>query len=553
MHDFDKKVPERKPVWLRVYTLLFHACWILIVVCAAWRRFSLPTEPLTDRDVWGYLSPSLVKMTTGAWVQTEGRAFIYPGFVYLVINTFRSLGAVTVLQHLLGLGTGVLLLANWKSARRLLPQPLIPAMLHDVVGLGLMAIFLLSAQSIFSEHHLRPEGIAPFFTMLGFGFTIRFLLAKHIDLQPRRALWFGAASLAVAFLLPLLKPSYSLTSVLTTLPVWWHLFDRREKWTGRLAMAGVPILAAWLLLWMPQSRYAAGDPRANTFLPASLFTIHAAQIRTQMAIDVNNPSAAVPYSHEQLQSILQLLDSEIEISRPTVHRGFASLGFNPDYLLYEDSFCHKLTNLIPERQARSDFYHFYFRRTWREQPGLMVHKFTSQLGLFYNLDCPVYAEKVSTLDRNYRDAYAFFSDRPAAMVARVPVAARYVASLPRLAEAHIIIAQPRMLKALMPILAHSYLPGLLLAMAAFAWLLAEADIRAACGRFATIVALGYAYNLGNNLAIALFHTLGIGRYSHVQMATTLLTEGLSLWFVIEVVTRKFACARTPQKAAAVES
>jgi len=553
MHETAKQAPEQKRAWLRVYTFLFHACWILILIYAAWRRFSLPGEPLTDRDVWGYLSPALAKMVGDPFVQSEGRAFVYPGFIYVVVSAFHSLNAVTFIQHVLGLAAGLLLLVNWKAARRLLAQPLLPTVAHDVAGLSLFAVFLLCAQSTISEHHLRPEGIVPFFTMLGFGFTIRFLLAKHVDAQPRRALWYGAASLSIAFLLPLLKPSYALSSVLTTLPVWWHLFYRREKWPARLAMVGVPVLAAWLLLWIPEGRYAAADPRTQTFLPASLFTIHALQIRDQLARDLDSNNAAVPYSHEQLQAILKLLDAEIALSRPTVRHGFSSLGFNPDYLLYEDSFCSRLKSILPERAAQSDFYRFYFRRTWRQQPGAMLHKVVAQLGIFYSLRCPVYDEKGAVFDHNYRETYAFLSGRRFALIARVPVAAQYVASLQPLAERHYHEDQPKTFKALMPILAGSYLPGLLLAIAALAWLLADTEIRAICGRFATVVVLGYSYNLGNNLAIALFHTLGIGRYSHVQLATTLLTQGLALWLVIEVVTRKLASTRHLPKVASVQA
>jgi len=544
MDDTAKHAPEHQHRRLRVYTLTFHAAWICIVAFAAWRRFSLPFEPLADRDVWGFLSPALNKLAGNPFVQSEGRAFVYPGFVYLLLSAFHSLGAVTIAQHLLGLATGVLMLANWRIARRLLPRPLVPAVLHDLVGLALLAVFLLCAQSTLAEHHLRPEGVLPFFTMLGLNFTIRFLLAKNLEARPRHTFYFGALSLATALLLPLFKPSYSLTAILTTIPIWWHLFDRREKWSSRLAMIGIPVLAAWLFLWIPEGIYASGDPRAQTFLPASLFTIHATQIRSQMALDLEHASPEVPYFHQELQAIADLLDKEIETSRPTVRHGFASLGFNPDYLLYEDSFCRKLVHIFPERRQRADFYRFYFRRTWREQPGLMLHKVTSQLGLFYNLDCPVYEQKVSTIDRNYRDTYAFLTDSSRfPLVSRVPAAAQYVAALPHLADTHTLTIQPKAFKTLLPFFARSYLPGLLLGLAAMAWLLAETDIRAACGWFAALVALGYAYNLGNNLAIAFFHTLGIGRYSHVQLAVTLLTQGLSLWLVIEVAARKFSRAR----------
>ncbi|EDY18948.1 hypothetical protein CfE428DRAFT_3606 [Chthoniobacter flavus Ellin428] len=538
---------EAKPSYLRVYTFLFHVSWIVILGFAAWRRFSLPAPPLADRDIWGYLSPALAKLVGDPFTQSEGRAFVYPGFLYLLLRAFHSLNAVTVAQHILGLGTGLLFLANWRTARRLFPCSPIPAFAHDLFGLVLLAIFLLCGQSTFSEHHLRPEGIAPFFAILGFGFIIRFLLAKYVDAQPTRALWYGGASIAVAFFIPLLKPSYSLTAILTTLPVWWHLFDRREKFLRRFAMAVIPMCAAWLLLWMPNERYAENDARRLTFLPASLFTIHAPQIRTQLANDLAANDPAVPYSHEQLQSILTLLDHEIELSRPTVRHGFAPLGFNPDYLLYEDSFCRKLADILHTRPERAAFYHFYFRRTWRQQPGAMLHKVGAQLALFYNLNCPVYEHGSGTMARTYAETAEFLSEpNRFPLVARVPAAAQYVATLHAFDGAKSDTHRHKFLnKVVMPFLASSYLPGMLLALLTIGWILADAELRATCGLFAVVVAVGYAYNLGNNVAIALFHTLGVGRYSHVQLVTTLFTQGLSLWMLVEVVVHKLAHVRLP--------
>lgn len=516
-----------------------------IVAVAAWHRFSLPWQPLADRDIWGYLSPALEKLVGHDFVQSEGRAFVYPGFVYLLLSAFHSLRAVTVVQHVLGLGTGLLLLSNWRLAWRFFPRPLLSPILHDMLGLILLAVFLLSPQSMLAEHHLRPEGISPFFTMLGFGCTLRFLLAKYVESNPRRALKFGAASLAVAFFLPLLKPSYSLTSILTTLPVWWHLFDRREKWTARLAMIGVPVVSAALLLWIPEHRYSSADPRTITFLPSSLFTIHAPQIREQMASDLQSNDAAVPYSHEQLQTMLKLLDDEIETSKPTVRHGFAPLGFNPDYLLYEDSFCRKLRDILPERAARADFYRFYFRRTWQQHPGAMLQKFSAQLALFYNWDCPVYEHRSGALARNYAEMAAFLSEpNRLPLIARVPAAAEYVAALNSLAQTSDDAPHPKIFrKTILPVLARCYLPEMILAVAVCIWILADAELASTCGLFAVVVLLGYAYNLGNNVAIAFFHTLGVGRYSHVQLATTIFTQGLTLWLLMEVAVRKLAHVR----------
>ena len=67
--------------------------------------------------------------------------------------------------------------------------------------------------------------------------------------------------------------------------------------------------------------------------------------------------------------------------------------------------------------------------------------------------------------------------------------------------------------------------------------------------FALAVAVGYGYNVGNNLVTALVHCLGIGRYSHVQLSTTLLTQAMSLWLFVEVLAHKFTPARPSEPAA----
>lgn len=520
----------------RRYALVFHGCWLFIILWAAWERFSLPTAPLADKDAWGYLGPALTKLSGGAFAKIEGRGFLYPGFLYLVIGAFRQMSAVTLIQHVLGLVTGLLLLNVWLISRRFLFRPIIPSIVHDFAGLGLMALYLLSSQSMVEEHFLRAESLLPFFTALCYFLIVRFLLAKHVDHQPERTLVYGAAAIMAAFVLPLLKPSYTLSSILVTLPVWWHLFDRRTAWKLRLGMVAGPVLLAWLLLWSPEKEFSKDSPREDIWLPASLFVIHAPQIRDQMARDVDRDEAASPCTRDQLRAILQLLDTEIELSRPRVHHTFASLGFHPDYLLYKDSFCQKLKSILPERADQAAFYRNYFRRTWLHSPGAMLRKFFTQLWLFYGLKCPVYDDLVTNFASTYRDTFKTLShpDHCYHIVSQVPAAVQYVSSLAMLAKNDLAAPQPRLVEFLLVMLSRMYLPGLIAALAAFVLFAAKKDFRHGCGRLTTIVAVGYAWNLGNAVAIALFHTLGVGRYSHVQLATTMLTQFLSLAFVIEV-------------------
>src|SRR4051812_23448923 len=91
---------------------------------AAWRRFSLPLEPIADLDIWGYLAPALVKLTRGEFVH-EGRNFVYPGFLFLLLRAFGDFRAITIVQHILGLAGGGLILMAWETVRSLSPVPIL--------------------------------------------------------------------------------------------------------------------------------------------------------------------------------------------------------------------------------------------------------------------------------------------------------------------------------------------------------------------------------------------------------------------------------------------
>jgi hypothetical protein len=313
----------------------------------------------------------------------------------------------------------------------------------------------------------------------------------------------------------------------------------------------VPILLASALLWYPEKQYSDADPGGQYFLDQSLFTIHAPQIREQMARDLAANTGNPPCSRPQLQAALTLLDAELAISRASGHH-FAVLGFDPDYLLYEDSFCRKLSSILPEREERRAFCRYYFRRTWQEQPGAMLAKIGRQIGLFYNGQCPVYTSRTTSCAKHYTEAATLLqSEAYNRLIVRVGPAQQYLEAVSSLTASRAAVVQPDILKAVLTALASTYLAGLLFFLGVGVWLLVNAADRTRCGLLFVLVALGYAYNLGNNLSIAIFHTLGIGRYSHVQFATTLLVQFQTLLLLGEVLAPKIWRLLFRQKAPSV--
>ncbi len=522
---------ERRPA------LLFHAAWILLLLCAAWMRFSLPLTPAIDKDFGGFLHPALGALNGHGLVHAEGRAILYPSLVYALLAVFRDFRVITILQHTLGLATGVLLLATWCAAWGALRPARLQRWLYDVAGLAMFAVFLFAPQPVLFEFRIRPDVICPFFAALSFYLLVRFLLAWRVEKNPRTMFGFAVAAVFVSFILPSLKPSYWLCTLFTTIPVWCALFDRREKLARRLLMAALPLAAVYLLLILPERISSRGDTSSATFLPQSLFSIHALIIREQLAADVATPDPAVPYSPEKLRTTLTLLDASIASAHMNNPGHMASLGYSADWLLYHNPFFAQMDEADHSTlEQRLGFYRYYYRRTWQKMPGPMLRKVGFQLGLFYNLDCPAYSDRGGDLRKYYAHADEILHNPSEQEIFDAwPPAHAYRASVAQLKDHALEIPICKILHQTMDRLGNFYLPGLLAFLATLPWICWQAERRARFGVFAAILAIGYAFNFGNNLGIAIFHTLQIGRYTLVQFATTLLTEMLTAIFLIEMV------------------
>lgn len=106
---------------IQISSLAYCVALAALFICGAWLRMQAPLDPIADPDVWGYLSPALRKLIGAEFGHTDGRNFLYPGFVFLLLRAFGDFRAITVAQHILGLLAGVVLLLSWRRARVFAP------------------------------------------------------------------------------------------------------------------------------------------------------------------------------------------------------------------------------------------------------------------------------------------------------------------------------------------------------------------------------------------------------------------------------------------------
>src|SRR6266404_5965867 len=212
-----------------LWRLFYWTLLALVFAGAIWQRFKLPLDPIADPDTWGYLSPALRKLTGAEFGHTNGRNFVYPGFVFLVLRLFADFRAITIAQHFLGLLAGAVFLLTWKRARIFVPNPRVGRVAHDLLGLVGAAIFLLQWQTIVFEKDIRPEGICAFVVSITFYLLIQFLACFFLQHRRTATVAYAIALAFTVIFLASIKPSFGLASLFVLSPIialfwrsgWW--------------------------------------------------------------------------------------------------------------------------------------------------------------------------------------------------------------------------------------------------------------------------------------------------------------------------------------------
>ena len=513
--------------------LIWWVALALIFSWATWTRFSLPLDPVADPDTWGYLSPALQKLIGHGFQHTGGRNYLYSAFLFVLLRIFGDFRAIAVIQHLLGLVGGGLLLITWQRAHRFVPFSRFGDRVQIVLGLVLVAVFLLAGEPIRAEQEIRPEGICAFLLSLNLYFSIEFLARAFVQPAKGTAL-VGIGAGVSAMILAAVKPSFVLLAVVPLAPIGIFFFVRQNPLRQKIVLA-LGLFVSALVVWLPEHFLSRDDDLSRMFLPTTLFVVHADLIRDQMEDDVRH-SAHLPYPREWLQRIQgQLADELAKAGRSGPWR-FPRLGFSPDYLMYgENAMAEQVARDLNYDVPRANaFYIFYYWRTWRERPFAMLKKIANQMGVFYAPLSPVYdRRKVIPLTVNYAIGSRSFdhpSYRP--ILNGYPPALELIRRNAALAESAPPIEQSRLIRLLVIFLAVAYLPLLaltLLITAACLW----RNFRKRVGWLVGLTLFIFAYNMAACLEVAIIHTLDVPRYSTIQFCFTVLAEFLAVRVLLE--------------------
>ncbi|MCC7046390.1 MAG: NUDIX domain-containing protein [Alphaproteobacteria bacterium] len=514
----------------------YAAVCALLFTAGAWLRFAPPQWPVIDPDTWNYLWPALSAIEGGGFTHAGGRAFPYPLFLWGVLATFGDFRAIPVVQHLLALGTALLMLAAWHRAALLIDpaRRLWPG--HLLLGVVLLFAALFYPPGLEFERTILPETCFTFAMALSVALLLFAFDRCRAKGGAGAALLLGLA-LASGLVTLSIKPHWLLAAGATALAVVWAGRAARIAWS-RLALAvGIPVLLFAVGFVLPERRLAEAHDRAGSalFLPKTMFCWHLAAVLPTLRDEAANPAAASSFRALVL-AIDQVLADEVFVGPGA----YLTLGYDADKCMYGT-----LGNIVAlhfngDIARQRDFYWRSFARGAAARPVAYARKVLREMRAalaaplpFLDVEPP--AGQSLAIAGSLAGKSAVF-DRAVEAMARPGDASRSKA-LGRLNR--------RFYRPLAIAVSHLFLPALCLALAGAA--LATAGwgrgIRTAPPgirdwRFVPLFGVAALY-AGINLTIALSHSQAMLRYRMAQyplsfllLATALMTVGglLAVWY-----------------------
>lgn len=423
----------------RIPSLVFSGIeWLvlIIVLALAWSAWSVwPMVPLADPDTWGYLNPALSWLSGNGFVQAGGRDWLYPAFVALFLRSTGSFAGILVWQKFFGLLSGVLMAVTWRTWVSMLPFHRGMRFAISLAGAFPIFVQLMNQQNILYQMSLRPESILPCFVYAQLACVMGYCRFRWHTPKPLPSVLLGAAALVFACACFLLKPSWYLATITTSLPVLLGLFGNALSWKTRLLTPVAGLVASLLILWLPARVLFIRDGASVTLLPLALFCVHAELIDHSFEAKIAKLPDTDP-DKARLKHLDDVLKSEVRIAAVR-YRPYDRLRINPDYLL--DS--RELNTAIPEYSGPSTeqikaFCFRSFEEAVLHDPGAYARKVSTQFHWFLSPDTKTFFKDRSDLAGEYRlSADSLNAHRPTKVRADLEEAdRRYEDSLATLAK-----------------------------------------------------------------------------------------------------------------------
>jgi hypothetical protein len=264
-----------------------------------------------------------------------------------------------------------------------------------------------------------------------------------------------------------------------------------------------------------------------------------------LAADLQN-DVSLPYSRDRLERFDFALKAEITKSRGVRPEAYPGLGFDPDYLMYDANSitAQARREFGGDIDALCAFYRFYYWRIWQQQPGRVLEKVARQFFIFYLPYCRAYDFGIiRKFGDRYQLGFTSLSDESCRKVwTAYPPAAAFMQKTEELSQRTLRFQQPLVIPAAVFLLAIGYTSWVIIALV-LAVVVARSERWRRLRFIAGVVVFACLFNAASSLEPAVIASLEIRRYLSVQMYSTLFTQLLALWFMMEFLVQLFESRR----------
>lgn len=520
------------------------ALCVVLLMAIHLRFFKMPRTPITDRDTWGYFHPALAVFFNGTFEQSE-RQFLYPGFTLLVMRAKQNVDFLAAVQSVIGLIGGAFLWLAWMKLRRFFAPERFAifgvAFAHALLGILMIAVYLLSLRRVVLEHTIRPEAIFPSVSAFLLWLSLVFLDEAFLKKKRTALLWLqGTLILFASSVLYLLKPQWGVSLIFAALPLVVVFFagSYRVKF-AMIAAAIAGVALSYFALFLPEEKLNEKfNARTMPFLPTLMFCIHANIIYPELLRDIESPSP--PYDRAFLQAVAD--DVKYALTNPPGVGVYPSLGFDPDYIIYRSKAMRLMeSHFDGDPKGYGKFCEHYYFMAVRHQPLAMVKKVLGELRLFYRLrgnvtDC--LKNFVYTVRYSYSLNLLDNSTTISPDVQKWDVLKRYRDEVAALADSEERVHEHKLVTMLQKFLDVTYL------LVLFAFVVIGLIFRKMRTVSPTLFSLPplfvglwlFSFNFGLTLTTALTHSMKVSRYTDVQFAFTVFSYfAAALWIVVFVL------------------
>lgn len=375
------------------YILLFLG---VIIIFALFQRLILSKLPYALGDVRGYIGPAINYFKNGEFKQISERSFPYPLFILIILKIFNDFSYISLIQHILGIITGILLFITWQSIFQLLGIQKKYIIISDLIGLILISLYLFSESVITFEHYLTRESIYPLFLVIHILFLIKFF--KNIGRNNNYLYLWGNLFFISNYFLFVYQPRWGI-NIIFCLFIYLLCFLKIKKKIIKkiLLLILLPAGFSFIFISIPNKLFSSNE-KYDTFLPGTLFSIHANIIDIELKKDINNNDFK-KYDKKDLKKIRKYLGKVFENNK-----GAWKVGFIPDNILYGET--NDFLKEIFDNKSYNEFCIYYFFKAVVNNPVLYFKKVVSELTQFYNFNGEKYLQKIYPNDsEEYENSY----------------------------------------------------------------------------------------------------------------------------------------------------